>query len=150
MVIKESLRLHPSGPLLFPRESKESCVINGYYIPAKTNVVVNAWAIGRDPRYWTEAEKFYPERFTNSSVDFKGNNFELIPFGAGRRMCPGISFAMADIELTLAQLLFHFNWKLPNGINHESLDMTECFGMTVRRKGDLFLIPVPYNPLSSG
>ncbi|PON94055.1 Cytochrome P450, E-class, group I [Trema orientale] len=145
LVIKETLRLHPPGPFLIPRESKESCVINGYYIPAKTKVIVNGWAIGRDPRYWAEAEKFYPERFTNSSVDFRGTSFEYIPFGGGRRICPGISFAIADIELPIAQLLFHFDWKLPSGINHKTLDMTESFGMTVRRKIDLYLIPVPWN-----
>ncbi|KAM6579362.1 hypothetical protein CsatA_003136 [Cannabis sativa] len=145
MVIKETMRLHPPGPLLVPRESRENCVMNGYHIPAKTKVLVNAWAIGRDPKYWSEAEKFYPERFIDSSIDFKGNNFEFIPFGGGRRMCPGVSFAMADIELILAQLLFHFDWKLPNGIAHQNLDMSEVFGMTVRRKGDLYVIPIPIN-----
>ena len=87
LIIRETLRLHPPAPLLLPRESKENCVLNGYDIPAKTKVLVNAWAIGRDPRYWTEAEKFDPERFIDSAVDFKGANFELIPFGAGRRIC---------------------------------------------------------------
>ena len=148
-VIKETLRLHPPGPLLVPRESRESCDINGYFIPAKTKVIINGWAIGRDPRYWSEAERFYPERFIDSSVDFRGTNFELIPFGAGRRICPGISFAIADIELPLAQLLFHFDWKLPHGINHENLNMTESFGMTVRRKGDVYLVPVPFYPCPS-
>ncbi|XP_024029889.1 cytochrome P450 71D10 [Morus notabilis] len=147
LIIKETLRLHPPSPLLLPREAKEDCVINGYYIPAKTKVIINAWAIGRDPNHWTDPEKFYPERFVDSSVDFKGTNFEFIPFGAGRRMCPGITFAMADIEFPLAALLFHFDWRLPDGINHENLDMTEHFGVTVGRKGDLYLIPVDhYNP----
>ncbi|GMN72139.1 hypothetical protein TIFTF001_051943 [Ficus carica] len=84
-VIKETLRLHPPGPLLIPRESRESCVINGF-LPAKTKVIINGWAIERDPRYWSEAERFYPERFDDSSVDFRETNFELIPFGAGRRI----------------------------------------------------------------
>ncbi|XP_024029895.1 cytochrome P450 71D10 [Morus notabilis] len=150
MVIKETLRLHPPAPLLLPRESKENCVINGYFIPAKSRVLNNAWAIGRDPNYWSEAERFFPERFIDSSVDFRGNSFELIPFGAGRRMCPGISFGMADIELPLAQLLFHFDWKLPHGIGHEKLDMTESFGLSVRRNGHIYCIPVPFSPDSSG
>uniref|UniRef100_A0A2N9FRW8 Uncharacterized protein n=1 Tax=Fagus sylvatica TaxID=28930 RepID=A0A2N9FRW8_FAGSY len=81
----------------------ESCEINGYGIPAKTKVIVNAWAIGRDPSYWTEAESFYPERFLDSSVDYKGVSFEFIPFGAGRRICPGITFATPNVELPLAQ-----------------------------------------------
>uniref|UniRef100_A0A7N2M8Q0 Cytochrome P450 n=2 Tax=Quercus lobata TaxID=97700 RepID=A0A7N2M8Q0_QUELO len=147
-VIKETLRLHPTIPLLLPRECSESCDINGYKIPVKTKVIVNAWAIGRDPRYWTEAEKFYPERFLNSSIDYKGTDFEYIPFGAGRRMCPGITFAMANIELPLAQLLYHFDWKLPNGLKQEDLDMTEEFGLSLRRKNNLHLIPMPYHPLS--
>ncbi|KAK3032484.1 hypothetical protein RJ639_037297 [Escallonia herrerae] len=143
-VIKETLRLHPSLPLLLPRESREQCDINGYQIPAKTKVIVNAWAISRDPRYWHDAERFHPERFLDSSVDYKGTNFEYIPFGAGRRICPGIAFALANIELPLAQLLYHFEWKLPNGLKHEGLDMTEAFGSTAGRKHELCLIPVAY------
>jgi cytochrome P450 len=141
-VIKETMRLHPTLPLLVPRESRERCQINGYEIPAKTRVMVNAWAIGRDPRYWVEAESFKPERFVNSPIDFKGTDFEYIPFGAGRRMCPGIAFAIPSIELPLAQLLYHFDWKLPNGMKNEELDMTESFGLTVGRKYDLCLIPI--------
>ncbi|GMY31000.1 cytochrome P450 71D9-like [Fagus crenata] len=147
-VIKETLRLHPTIPLLLPRECRESCDINGYKIPVNTKVIVNAWAIGRDPRYWIEAERFYPERFLNSSIDYKGADFEYIPFGAGRRSCPGITFAMANIELPLAQLLYHFDWKLPNGMKQEDLDMTEEFGLSLRRKNNLHLIPIPYHPLS--
>nr|QDZ36311.1 CYP71BE125 [Melia azedarach] len=140
-VVKETLRLYPPGPLLVPRESIESCEINGYEIPEKTRVIVNAWAIGRDPRHWNEADTFFPERFLDSSVDFRGTDFEYIPFGAGRRICPGITFALPNIELPLAQLLYHFDWKLPNGIKQEDLDMTEAFGITVRRAKDLLLIP---------
>ncbi|THG21060.1 hypothetical protein TEA_020545 [Camellia sinensis var. sinensis] len=143
-VIKETLRLHPSAPLLLPRESNEQCTINGYKIPVKTKIIVNAWAIGRDPRYWNKAEKFEPERFLNSTLDFKGTCFEYIPFGAGRRICPGIAFAIPNIELPLAQLLYHFDWKLPGGMKPEELDMTEVFALTVRRKNDLHLIPIPY------
>ena len=145
-VIKETLRLHPAAPLLVPRENSDSCQINGYEIPAKTRTIVNAWAIGRDPKYWTEAEKFIPERFLDSSLDYKGTNLTYIPFGAGRRICPGIQFAIPNIELALAQLLYHFDWKLPNGMKAEDLDMTEAFGLTVRRKNDLMLIPIPYRP----
>ncbi|GLT26372.1 hypothetical protein SLA2020_014440 [Shorea laevis] len=145
-IVKETLRLHPSVPLLVPRECTQNCVINGYDIPAKTKVIVNAWAIQRDPRCWKEAEKFQPERFLGSSVDFRGTDFEFIPFGAGRTICPGITFPLANIELPLAKLLYHFDWKLPDGMKHEDLDMTESFGVTVKRKNNLFLIPVPYQP----
>ncbi|XP_057441028.1 cytochrome P450 71D10-like [Lotus japonicus] len=144
-VIKETLRLHPSLPLLVPRECTKRCQINGYEIPAKSRVIVNAWAIGRDPRYWDEAENFKPERFLNSQIDFRGTNFEYLPFGAGRRMCPGIAFALRGSELQLAQLLYHFDWKLPNGMKNEELDiteMTESFGLTARKLNDLYLIPV--------
>ena len=148
-VIKETMRLHPSLPLLLPRESRENCEINGYQVPVKTRVIINAWAMGRDPEHWTEPETFYPERFLNSSTDFKGNDFEYIPFGAGRRMCPGILFALPNIELPLAKLLYHFDWKLPSGTRHEDLDMTEVFGATVRRKDDLILIPTIHSHLSA-
>ncbi|XP_019194287.1 PREDICTED: cytochrome P450 71D10-like [Ipomoea nil] len=143
-VIKETFRLHPPLPLLLPRECRESCEINGYEIPEKSKVIVNVWAIGRDPEYWTEAEKFNPDRFLDSTVDYKGTDFEFIPFGAGRRICPGVSFALANMEFPLAKLLYHFDWKFPGGQKPEELDMTETFGLTVRRKNDLNLIPIPY------
>ncbi|XVF71521.1 hypothetical protein PTKIN_Ptkin12aG0044500 [Pterospermum kingtungense] len=149
LIVKETLRLHPPFPLLVPRECDENCVISGYDVLAKTKVIVNAWAIGRDSRYWKEAEKFYPERFLENAIDFRGKNFEFIPFGAGRRICPGISFGLPNVELPLAQLLYYFDWKLPNGKRYEDFDMTECMGLTVRRKNDLFLIPIPYRPLAS-
>ncbi|XP_054791249.1 cytochrome P450 71D8-like [Prosopis cineraria] len=144
-VIKETLRLHPPVPLLVPRECRETCQINGYEIPIKTQVIINAWALGRDPNYWYDAERFIPERFQgNSDIDFRGTNFEYIPFGAGRRMCPGISFGLASIELPLASLLYHFDWELTNGMKPEDLDMTETFATTARRKNNLCLIPTPY------
>ncbi|WRX29216.1 Cytochrome P450 - like 10 [Theobroma cacao] len=148
-VIKETLRLHPSLPLLLPRESRENCEIMGYQVPVKTNVIINAWAIGRDPKYWNEPETFYPERFLNTSTDFKGTDLEYIPFGAGRRMCPGIMFALPNIELPLAKLLYHFDWNLPSGMRHENLDMTETFGVTSRRKDDLILIPTTHSHSSA-
>lgn len=143
-VVKETLRLHPSGPLLIPRESREKCEIDGYEIPAKTRVIVNAWAIARDPKYWTEPDSFIPERFLDGSINYKGANFENIPFGAGRRMCPGMLFGLINIEFPLAMLLYHFDWKLPSGMKHEDLDMTELFGIAVGRRDNLHLIPIAY------
>ncbi|ESW18599.1 hypothetical protein PHAVU_006G054200 [Phaseolus vulgaris] len=145
-VVKETLRLHPPGPLLLPRESGQACEIKGYHIPIKSKIIVNAWAIGRDPNHWTEAERFYPERFIESDFDYKGNNFEYIPFGAGRRMCPGLTFGLTNVEFPLALLMYHFDWKLPNGMRNEDLDMTEVFGVSVSRKHDLQLIPVTFHP----
>ncbi|CAL5349310.1 unnamed protein product [Camellia sinensis] len=105
-------------------------------------------AIRQDPKYWNEAEKFDPERFLHSEIDFKGRDFEFIPFAAGKRICPGISFAIPNIELPLAHLLYHFDWKLPDGKKYEELDMEEDLGLIVRRKNDLILIPIPYDQSS--
>ncbi|CAN0878472.1 Desmethyl-deoxy-podophyllotoxin synthase, partial [Linum grandiflorum] len=146
LIIKETFRLHPAGPLLIPRECRETVVIDGYLIPAKTRVIVNAWAIGRDPNYWSEPDEFKPERFLESCVDYKGHDFQLIPFGAGRRICPGMQYGVAVVELLLANLLYHFNWKLPGEMKPENLDMVEEFGAGVTRKNSLLLIPVPYHP----
>ncbi|RHN67338.1 putative cytochrome P450 [Medicago truncatula] len=143
-IIKEVLRLHPPAPLLIPRECGQACEIDGYHIPIKSRVIINAWAIGMDSKYWTDPERFYPERFIDSSIDFKGTNFEYIPFGAGRRICPGMNYGMANVELALALLLYHFDWKLPNGMINEDLDMTELFGAAVVKKDDLYLIPIIY------
>ena len=103
-------------------------------------------AIGRDPKYWNDSETFCPERFTNSSVDFRGLNFEFIPFGDGRKICPGITFGHINVELPLAMLLYNFDWELPSGMKNEDLDKTESFGVTQRRKNDLYLIPNPHQP----
>ncbi|KAL4193262.1 hypothetical protein AMTRI_Chr06g198460 [Amborella trichopoda] len=143
-VVKETLRLHPPVPLLLPRESLGECNINGYEIPARTRVMVNAWAIGRDPGTWGKnSEEFKPERFMNSSVDYKGTDFEFIPFGAGRRRCPGISFAMVSFELVLANLLLRFDWKLATGAD---VDMTEEYGLVLEKKVALSLIPIASKP----
>ncbi|KAJ8429252.1 hypothetical protein Cgig2_026288 [Carnegiea gigantea] len=148
LVIKEILRLHPPAPLLILRESIKHCQIQGYNIPPTTRVVVNAWAIATAPKCWIEPDMFKPERFEGSSIEYKGTNFELNPFGARRRMCPGMTLGLANIELLLAILLYHFDWKLPNEINPEDLDMNELFGITVRRKSELLVIPIPYTPSS--
>nr|CAB3445876.1 unnamed protein product [Digitaria exilis] len=146
LIIKETLRLHPVVPLLLPRECRESCKIMGYDVPQGATVYVNVWAINRDPGYWDDATAFKPERFEAGTVDFKGTNFEYTPFGAGRRMCPGMAFAQASMELVLAALLYHFDWELPGEMVPSELDMTEEMGITVRRKHDLYLRPVVHVP----
>ncbi|KAF2285872.1 hypothetical protein GH714_008606 [Hevea brasiliensis] len=143
---EETLRLHPPVPSLLPRECREAVEISGYEITINTKVIVNVWAIARDPNCWIEAERFHPERFIDNSVDFKGNDFEFISFGAGRRTCPGTAFGMAVVELSLANLLYNFDWKLPNGMEPHLLDMSESFGASARRKIGLCLIPIPYHP----
>ncbi|KAG5601115.1 hypothetical protein H5410_032485 [Solanum commersonii] len=137
LVIKETLRLHAPVPLLAPKECREEIVIDGYTIAINTRVLVNAWAIGRDPESWHDPDNFIPERFENSSVDFIGNHFEFIPFGAGRRICPGMVFGLANVGLPLAQLLYHFDWKLPHGTKPNDLDMTETHGLSAARQKDL-------------
>ncbi|KAL3342790.1 hypothetical protein AABB24_026701 [Solanum stoloniferum] len=144
-VIKESLRFHAPVPLLVARESMEEVKLLDYNIPAKTEVLINAWGIGRDPLSWDDPEEYKPERFLNSNIDVKGLNFELIPFGAGRRGCPGIPFAIMVNELALANLVHKFNFALPNGIKGEDLDMTECNGLAVRRKSPLLVVATPWS-----
>ncbi|KAG5568191.1 hypothetical protein H5410_064794 [Solanum commersonii] len=141
-VIKETLRLHPPIPLLIPRESTEDIELLGYHIPAKTQVIINAWAIGRDPLSWDDPEEYRPERFLNSNINIKGLNFELIPFGAGRRGCPGTVFAIVVIEVALARLVHKFNFSLPKP---EELDMTEASGIAIRRKSPLLALATPYS-----
>ncbi|CAI0437473.1 unnamed protein product [Linum tenue] len=143
-VIKETLRLHPPGPLLIPRECGEDCEINGFQVKAKEKVIVNIWAISRDPKYWNDPEEFRPEKFINNPIDFKGSNFEFLTFGSGRRICPGVAFSMANIELSLAKFLYHFDWELPSDVKIENLDMTELYGFAVRKKHNLKVIPIPY------
>ncbi|GMH21510.1 hypothetical protein Nepgr_023352 [Nepenthes gracilis] len=136
-VIKETLRLHPPGPLLVPHESTEDVKINDYDIVAGTRVIVNAWAIQRDPASWEAPNEFYPDRFLNSIIDFKGQDFQLIPFGAGRRGCPGLLFAMVIDELILANILHKFDWSLPTGDGGKALDMSESIGIVTHRKTPL-------------
>ncbi|KAI0524726.1 hypothetical protein KFK09_004109 [Dendrobium nobile] len=140
--IKEVIRLHPSSPLLLPRESLEECQIQGYNIPKQTRLVINAWAFGRDKSYWEAPEQFKPERFFDSNVDYKGKDFYFIPFGVGCRICPGMDFSMVVIEIALANLVHCFDWSLPSGITIEDMDMIECAGVISSRKQKLELVPI--------
>jgi len=143
-IIKETLRLHPPAPLLAPRTTISSVKLRGYDIPAKTLVYVNAWAIHRDPNFWESPEEFTPERFENSQIDYKSQHFHYIPFGFGRRGCPGIYFGLALVEYFLANLLCWFDWKLPESDEHKDIDMSEKFGLVVSRKIPLYLNPVTF------
>ena len=141
MVVKETLRLHPVVPLLIPHESIEDCTVDGFHIPQKSRVIVNAWAIGRDPNAWTDADKFLPERFMESDIDFRGQHFQFIPFGSGRRGCPGMQLGLTVVRLVLAQLVHCFDWELPDNMLPSELDMTEEFGLTLPRAKHLVAIP---------
>ncbi|CAN6195657.1 unnamed protein product [Urochloa humidicola] len=147
-VIKEVFRLHPPAPLLLPRESMSAAAVQGgrYEISAGTTLLVNAWAIGRDPAVWDAPEEFRPERFLilaggGAAVDFRGLDYQLLPFGAGRRICPGINFAQPVLELALVSLLRHFDWELPAGLRPEDMDMVEAPGLSAPPRVPLVLIP---------
>ncbi|KAG7551861.1 Cytochrome P450 [Arabidopsis thaliana x Arabidopsis arenosa] len=142
MVIKETLRINPLVPLLIPREASKDMKIGSYDIPKKTWIYVNIWALQRNPNVWKDPEAFIPERFMDSEIDYKGLDFELLPFGSGRRMCPGMGMGMALVHLTLINLLYRFDWKLPEGMNIEDVDLEESYGLVCPKKVPLQLIPV--------
>ncbi|KAG9442899.1 hypothetical protein H6P81_018753 [Aristolochia fimbriata] len=140
---KETLRLHPPIPLLL-HETAEDSVVSGYYVPAGCRVSVNAWAIGRDPSAWPDPDAFDPGRFSkDGAADFKGNFFELIPFGSGRRSCPGMQLGLYALELAVAQLCHCFDWVLPDGMKPADLDMSDVFGLTAPRAHRLVAVPTP-------
>ncbi|CAJ1972518.1 unnamed protein product [Sphenostylis stenocarpa] len=140
-VVKETLRLFPPSPLLMPREAMERCTIDGYEIQPRTVVYVNAWAIARDPENWEKAEEFCPERFLGSEMELKGKEFEVMPFGCGRRMCPAKHMGMVNVELSLANLLHSFDWEMGPGSDREEMLNTEVKpGITMHKKTDLYLV----------
>uniref|UniRef100_A0A7N0T0U5 Ferulate 5-hydroxylase n=1 Tax=Kalanchoe fedtschenkoi TaxID=63787 RepID=A0A7N0T0U5_KALFE len=140
-VLKETLRLHPPIPIL-RHETTQNTTISNYFIPAKTEVVVNAWAIGRDASAWPEAHKFDPARFLKENApDFKGSDFEFLPFGAGRRSCPGMQLGLYTLNLTTARLAHCFDWKLPGGMHPSDLSMDDMFGLTAPRASRLVAVP---------
>ncbi|ONK73442.1 uncharacterized protein A4U43_C04F31540 [Asparagus officinalis] len=141
--IKETFRLHPPLPLLIPRESMDQCIIQGHEIPKYTRVFINIWAIGRDPKLWEAPEEFRPERFLDNPINYKGHHFELIPFGAGRRICPGMQLGVSMLELAFANLVKNFDWELPDGIMKEDLDMGDSPGISSRRRQNLYLSAKP-------
>ncbi|CAN1824328.1 6,7,8-trihydroxycoumarin synthase [Linum perenne] len=145
-VIKETFRIQPTVPLLVQRETVEATTLCGYDIPAKTMVYVNAYAIGRDPEAWgDDPHVFRPERFLGSSIDYKGVDYGLIPFGAGRRICPGIFLGVAAVEVALANLLYRFDWEMPAGMKREEIDIDLLSpGIAVNKKEPLRLVPKEY------
>ncbi|KAL0739774.1 hypothetical protein Bca4012_081287 [Brassica carinata] len=147
-VVKETFRLHPPAPLLVPRKAESDVEVLGYMIRKDTQVLVNVWAIGRDPSVWENPTQFEPERFSGKETDVKGRDYELTPFGGGRRICPGLPLAVKSVNLMLASLLYSFDWKLPNGINPEDLDMDETFGLTLHKTNPLHAIPIKKRPIN--
>ncbi|CAN6372511.1 unnamed protein product [Urochloa humidicola] len=137
-IVKETFRIHPPAPLLLPHEAEADTPIQGgrYTVPKGARVVVNVWAIGHDSEAWPEPDKFMPERFLEESgsaagVDFRGRDFELLPFGSGRRMCPGMPLAMRMVHLMLASLLHRFEWRMRPEDGKNGLDMAERVGLNL-------------------
>ncbi|XP_057832676.2 flavonoid-6-hydroxylase [Cryptomeria japonica] len=134
-IVKETLRLYPPGPLLMPHKSIEACTVGGYHISAGTILMVNAWVIQRDPKVWNKPLDFIPEHFMEKGIEMdsmqmRGNEFEILPFGTGRRGCLGTSLAMSMVQTTLASLLQSFDWFVPDG---RVLGMNEGVGLTMPR-----------------
>ncbi|RLN22223.1 hypothetical protein C2845_PM07G38780 [Panicum miliaceum] len=153
-VIGETMRLHAAAGLLIPRETTEDTKLLGYHVPARTRVVINAWAICRDPTAWERAEEFAPKRFVDAPVDYSrvGLDFRFVPFGAGRRGCPGAGFAAPTMELALANMLNHFDWaSMAHGGGRRQgtplVDVSEVFGLSVRLEAPLVLVAKPLSGL---
>ncbi|KAI5665391.1 hypothetical protein M9H77_15244 [Catharanthus roseus] len=142
-IIKETLRMHPIAPLLVPRTALQNCQVAGYDIPKGTRVLVSTWTISRDPALWENPDEFWPERFIGKAIDVKGQNFELLPFGSGRRMCPATNMGLKVIQATLANLLHGYNWRLLGGLGPEDLEMEEIFGLSTSKKIPLEAIAEP-------
>nr|AWH66840.1 flavonoid 3'-hydroxylase [Chrysanthemum x morifolium] len=146
-LVKEVFRLHPSTPLSLPRISSESCEVDGYYIPKGSTLLVNVWAIARDPKMWADPLEFRPSRFLpggeKPGADVRGNDFEVIPFGAGRRICAGMSLGLRMVQLLIATLVQTFDWELANGLEPEMLNMEEAYGLTLQRAAPLMVHPKP-------
>lgn len=149
-IVKEALRLHPAAPLIIPRRSDNSCEIGGYVVPENTQVFVNVWGIGRDPSVWKEPLEFNPERFLECNTDYRGQDFELIPFGAGRRICIGLPLAHRMVHLVVGSLLHAFNWSIPGSNKDDdfTIDMSEVFGLTLQKRLPLIAVPTSRLPIN--
>nr|XP_043638725.1 cytochrome P450 93A3-like [Erigeron canadensis] len=146
-IAKESLRLHP-GAAIIPRRATEDSTVTGYHIPANSTIFVNAWALGRDPEYWDNPLEFIPERFDDSQVDLRGQHFGLLPFGTGKRMCPGMSLALQLLPAMLGSMIQCFEWKAGKDGNLTSVDMEEASGITLPKANPLVCVPVArFDPL---
>ncbi|KAI3741244.1 hypothetical protein L1987_58915 [Smallanthus sonchifolius] len=141
-VIKETFRLHPPAPFLVPHQAIRDVEIQGFMVPKNAQILCNVWAMGRDPKVWSFPETFMPERFLEVKIDYKGQDFELIPFGAGRRMCPGLNISHRMLHIMLGTLIQNFEWKLEGNMRAQDIDMGEKFGLTLQRNIPLKAIPL--------
>lgn len=141
-IVKETLRLYPPAPFSSPREFNEDCTIGGYHVKKGTRLIPNLWKIQRDPSVWSDPTEFQPERFltTHKEVDVKGQNFELLPFGSGRRMCAGMSLGLNMVHFTLANFLHSFETL---SASSQSIDVTEIFGFVNTKATPLEILVKP-------
>lgn len=144
-VLKETMRLHLVAPFLLPHKTVTNVKFKGYTIPKNTPIIINAWAIARNSDSWKSPTHFNPERFLSSDIDYKGRYFSFLPFGSGRRICPGIRLAERVMSLMLMSLVAQFDWKLPKNMLPKDLDMDDTFGVTSRKATPLLLIPTTRN-----
>ncbi|KAK1317883.1 Cytochrome P450 98A2 [Acorus calamus] len=142
-VAKEALRLHPPTPLMLPHKASADVKLGGYDVPKGSNVHVNVWAVARDPAHWRDPLEFRPERFLEEDVDMKGHDFRLLPFGAGRRVCPGAQLGINMVQSMLGHLLHHFEWAPPEGMKAEEIDMSENPGMVTFMTVPLMAVATP-------
>lgn len=145
-IAKEALRLHPPTPLMLPHRANANVKVGGYDIPKGSNVHVNVWAVARDPKVWSNPLEFRPERFMEEDVDMKGHDFRLLPFGAGRRICPGAQLGINLVTSMIGHLLHHFSWVPANGVRPEEIDMSENPGLVTYMRTSLEAIPTPRLP----
>ncbi|CAJ1949888.1 unnamed protein product [Sphenostylis stenocarpa] len=141
-VVKETFRLHPPVPLLVPHKSEVDIELCDFMVPKSAQILVNLWAMGRDSSIWPNPNEFTPQRFLESDIDFKGHDFELIPFGAGRRICPGLPLASRTTHIVLASLLYNYDWNLEDGKKAQDMDISEKYGITLRKAQPLVVIPI--------
>lgn len=144
-IVKETLRLHPPAPFLVPHKCDETVNISGFKVPKNAQVLINVWAMGRDSTIWKNPNDFMPERFLERDINYKGNNFELIPFGAGKRICPGLALAHRQMHLVVASLVHNFEWKLADDLMPEEMNMDEEFGLTLKRVHPLRIQAISIN-----
>lgn len=140
-IVKEAMRLHPAGPFLVPHKAQKSIQFCDYVVPKNSTIWVNIWSIGHDPNVWSEPELFSPKRFLEKEIDVKGRHYEIIPFGSGRRICPGLPLAHRMLHLMLANLLHSFNWKYINEVGPNAISLEERFGLTLQKAEALQAIP---------
>ena len=140
--MKETLQLHPPLPFLIPRKAETNIEMCGFLVPKNSQILINVWAMGRDSSIWPNPNLFMPERFSKLDINFKGQDFELIPFGAGRRICPRLPLGNRMVRLMLTSLVHYFAWELPDEMTPEDMDMDELFGFTLHRAKPLKAIPI--------